>query len=327
MKNFYSKTFTQVSPIYFIIMIFIAFLGGKLRSGITPPISEAANHANFLNRFGLNKLLILNNTNPFFLVELIVSISLIIAAYFMCKFIIGKIAGVFAAVFVAFYPYFIVNCYDTSIFFLLFFILYLMFQGIALSTMLKKYNIFVGIFFALAVIANPACIILGLIPYLYSFIKTKNIAALYNFIFFLLGILIISVPFVIYSAVNDISFLNSLLLRDTFSPFNINLASFSVNPLLYVTSTILPFLSNNIAHPAKEFMYQPYSYLHYIVITLSAMGVLYSLIEDKIRFVVILLLFILIQALFMPLNFGYIFVLIIAIASYMADKVFNDVFC
>jgi hypothetical protein len=326
MKNFYSKTFTQVSPIYFIIMIFIAFCGGKLRSQIAPPISEASTHANFLTKFGLSKLFILNNINSFFLIELIVSIALIVMAYFMCKFLIGKIAGLFSAIFVAFYPYFIINCYDTSVFFLLFFMLYLMFQGIALSTMLKKYNIFVGIFFTLAVIANPACIILGIIPYLYSFIKVKNIAVLYNFIFFLLGIFIVSLLFAIYTAINNISFLDSLLLADTFSPFKINLVSFSVNPLLYITSTILPFLSNNIAHPAKEFISQPYSYLHYILITLSAMGALYSLVEDKIRFIAILLLFILIQALFMPLNFGYIFMLIIVIATYMIDKVFNDVF-
>lgn len=324
MPSFYRKSLSKSSLLFFIIVGLITFFGVKLRLNVSEPLSLAATHANFLDKFFIPKSFVLNNIGLIFDIELILSAALIPLVYCLGKALVGKTCGVFASIFVAFYPYFILNCYSTDIFFLIFFMTYLLFQLNGVALMSKKYSLLAGVFFILSVIAKPACIVVGLIPYIYHAIKAKNIAVLYNFLFFLLGILIALSPFMLRLLLNHQSFASLLPLKSTFSPFWANINAFLSNPLNYTADSIVPFFKNTIAHPSYT---HTYSYLHYMIITLSILGALYSFIEERVRVFTLIILVILIQALFMPLSFSYLFLPFILLAGYMIDKVVRDVLC
>ena len=97
---------------------------------------------------------------------------------------------------------------------------------------------------------------------------------------------------------------------------------FFSNPASYVTDIIWPYIKT-FADPLAT---GKYSYLHYFIVTLSILGVLYSLVHENVRILSILLIFILLQAFFMPYESVIIFMFLILLASFMVDKVVKDVF-
>lgn len=327
MKSFYRKIFANYSPFFMIFMILILLGSFSIRNTLEIPTATIGTHAEFLSKFGIPKTLITAKPEIYFTVELIISIAMLILAYFLGKQIAGKTEGLFIAAFMGFYPYFTANCYNISNYFWLLFLLYLFFQLKSSFTLYKKWAILAGVFFTLSVIANPICLFLGLIPYIYYFIKARNIAILYNFLFFLLGILIALSPFMLYVLLNNKGFSYIIPFKATFNPFASNFKMFLENPLNYFQNSILPFITQTLASPSYYNGLNSYSYLHYIIITLSILGMLYSFIEEKIRVIFFIFLALLIQAFFMPINFGLLFILIIFIGSYMIDKVIHDVFC
>ena len=327
MKNFYKKMFANYSPLFLLFMGLIILGSFSIRSTVEVPISTIGTHAEFLSQFGIPKTLITAKPEIYFNVELLISVAMLILAFFLGKQIAGKTEGLFIAAFMGFYPYFTSNCYSISNYFWLLFMLYLLFQLKSCFTLYKKWAIFSGVFFTLSVIANPICLFLGLVPYIYYFIKSRNIAILYNFLFFLLGILIALSPFMLYVLLNDKGFSYILPFRATFSPFAKNFGIFLDGPLDYLKNNILPVITITLAKPSYYGELNSYSYLHYIIITLSILGILYTFIEEKIRVVFFIFLAFLIQAFFMPVNFGLLFMFIIFIGSYMVDKVVHDVFC
>jgi len=324
MRNFYQKMFANYSPLFLVFMILISLGSYSIRNQVEIPTNSIGAHANFLSHFFIPESLVTASPVAYFTIELFISIAIIIAAYFVGKQIAGKTAGTIAAAFIGFYPYFTANCYSISNYFWLFFMLYLFFQLRSLFTLYKKWAVFAGIFFTLSVIANPVCLFLGLVPYIYYFIKAKNIAVLYNFLFFLLGILIALSPFMLYVLLNNKGFSYIIPFTSTFKPFVNNFNLFLANPINYFIDSIIPFINNTLAHPVYN---TSYSYLHYIIITLSILGTLYALIEEKIRVIFLVSLVLLIQAFFMTVNFGLLFIFIIFMGSYMVDKVIHDVFC
>jgi len=327
MRNIYQKLFAENSPFFVILMILIVFGSCSIRTKVDVPINSINTHAEFLNQFGIPESLITANPEVYFKIELILHLAMLVLAYFLGRQMVGKTEGLFIAAFMGFYPYFTANCYSISNYFWIFFMLYLFFQLRALFTLYKKWALFAGIFFVLAVICNPVCLFLALVPYIYYFIKAKNIAILHNLLFFLLGALIALSPFMLYVLITGKSFSYIIPFASTFRPFATNFDIFLSNPLNYFTDSIVPFFTLTIAHPNLLYSLNPYAYLHYIIITLSTLGVLYSFIEERIRVVFLIFLAFLIQAFFMPVNFGLLFMLIIFMASYMIDKVFHDVFC
>ena len=322
MASFYRKSLSKSSLLFFIIVGLITFFGAKLRLTVGLPVGADIVHANFLNKFFISKDFVLNNIELIFNIELVLSAALIPLVYWLGKALVGKTCGVLSAIFVAFYPYFILNCYSTDIFFLIFFMAYLLFQLHGVAQMSKKYSLLAGVFFILSVIVKPACIVIGVVPYIYHAIKAKNIAVLYNFLFFLLGILIALSPFMLRLLIEHKSFASLIPLKSTFAPFGTNINKFLDNPLTYLNYSIIPFFKNTIAHPSYI---HTYSYLHYMIITLSILGALYSFIEERVRVFTLIILVILIQALFMPLAFSYLFLPFILLAGYMIDKVVKDV--
>lgn len=324
MKNIYRKLFVNYSPLFLFFMILVVWGSYNVRTPITVPTASIGSHAQFLSKFAIPESLVTASPNVYFKIELLISLGILVLAYFLGKLIAGKTEGLFIAIFMGFYPYFSSNCYSVSNYFLLFFMLYLLFQLKSLFTLYKKWAILAGVFYILAVIANPVCLFVPLIPYIYYAIKSKNIIILYNFLFFLIGALIALSPFMLYVLLNNKGFSYIIPFESTFSPFVKNFNLFIANPLNYFLDSIIPFIKNTLAYPSYN---NAYSYLHYIIITLSILGILYAFIEEKIRVVFLTFLMVFIQALFMPMNFGLLFLFITFMASYMIEKVFHDVFC
>jgi len=327
MRSFYQKTFAKYSPFFLVFMALVLLGSYSIRAKVSVPLYSIDTHANFLSKFFIPQTLVTANPELYFKFELILSVGILILAFFLGKLIAGKTEGLFIATFIGFYPYFATTCYSTSTYFILFFMLYLFFQLKACFSLLKRWAILAGVFFTLSVIANPACLFLGLVPYIYYALKARNIAILYNFLFFLLGILIALSPFMLYVLLTNKGFSYIIPFASTFSEFNANFASFTSHPLNYFVNTIIPIFTDILGKPNYYGTLNSYSYLHYIIITLSILGFLYSFIEERIRVVFLIFLVILIQSFFMSINFGLLFMLIIFIGAYMVDKVVHDVFC
>jgi len=320
MGNYYNKNFAINSPISFILLLGTLFLGVVFRQNIDFPSVLPASHIVSLSKFGLTPNFIASATTFFCWVELILTILAIVALFFLGQHMMGKTAGICAAFTFAVYPFFVQNTYSINIFLLFSFVLYLLFMYIGIHSMSKLWNFVSGIFFMISCIMEPALLILGLLPYIYFLIKQKHIATLNSFLFFLLGI-ILMLGFFTLMAIKDGTLYNLIPLSDSFEALVNGLKAFFTNPINYITNTIWPELQK-FAYPRNA---GQYSYLHYFIITLSILGVLYSFINENIRILSILLIFMLLQYFFMPYEYVMIFILLVLLASFMVDKVVKDV--
>lgn len=320
MGNYYNKNFVVNSPIFIILLIGTLFLGIVFRQNIDMPNLLPASHVSTLSKFGLSINFINSSTLFFCWVEFILSIGTILTLYFLGQNIIGKTAGICAAFTFAVYPYFINRMYSINIFLLFSFVMYLLFMYIGVHSMSKLWNFISGIFFMIACVIEPAFLILGVLPYIYFLIKQKHVAVLNSFLFFLLGVILMLGLFTLVASLKG-NLYNLIPLDDSFSSLINGLKAFFSSPINYITGTIWPIL--------KEFAYPrssgTYSYLHYFIVTLSILGVLYSFINENIRILSIILIFMLLQSFFMSYEYIILFIMLILIASFMIDKVVKDV--
>lgn len=322
MGNFYKKNFAINSPIMIILLLGTLFLGLILRQNVAMPNSLPASHVQILSRFGLTSNFILSASKFFFFVEFILSLLTILALYFVGQNMVGKTAGLCAAFTFAVYPYFVSGLYSINIFFIFSFVLYLLSMYVGVHSMSKFWNLISGIFFMIVCIVEPSIIILGLIPYIYLLIRQKHVAVLNSFLFFLLGVILMLGLFTLVASLKG-NLANFMPITDSLLSLSNGIKAFFSNPASYITETIWPYLKNTFAYPLVN---GDYSYLHYFIITLSILGVLYSFVHENVRILSILLIFILLQAFFMPYDYSIIFITLILLASFMVDKVIKDVF-
>lgn len=328
MKTFYSQTFAKYSPFFPILMIVLLIYGYILRADITPLETISSTQIDFFGKFGLSHNFIATNAKLFYSIEFWISLLSILAGFFLGMSLIGKTSGLVIATFLAIYPHYVANTYSIETITIFFFILFLFFQLQATISYSRTFSALAGVFFMLALIANPICLLLGVVTYIYQAIAIRNIAVLYNFLLFVGGAL---VTYLLYAVAltlspSSVSFIPSV--SATFAEFGRNFEIFKATPLDYIQNTILPIFTDTLAYPATySGRLNDFTYWHYLAIFSSIFGLLYSLIEEKARILTIISVIILIQAFFMTINFGFLFLFVVMVGSYLIDKVFHDVFC
>lgn len=322
MGNYYKKNFAINSPIFIILLIGTLFLGFILRQNIPMPSTLPASHVHLLSRFGLTPGFITSASTFFCWLEFALSILTILGLYFLGQNMVGKTAGICAAFIFAVYPYFVEKLYVANTFLIFSFVLYLLFMYIGVHSMSKVWNFISGIFFMVVCILEPSIIILGILPYIYFLIKQKHVAVLNSFLFFLLGVILMLGLFTFIASLKG-NLANFMPVSDSFLAFVDGLKLFFSNPIGYITGTIWPYLKNTFAYPLVN---GSYSYLHYIIVTLSILGLLYSFVNENIRILSILLVVMLLQAFLMPYEYVIIFIILILLTSFMIDKVIKDAF-
>lgn len=322
MGNYYKKSFYINSPIFIVLLIGTLILGFLFRQNITMPSVLPASHVQVLSRFGLAPSFIRSATPFFCWVEFALSLGTIIALYFLGQNMVGKTAGICAAFTFAVYPYFVSRLYTSNIFLIFSFAMYLLFMYVGIHSMSKIWNFISGIFFMIVCIIEPSIIILGILPYIYFLLKQKHVAVLNSFLFFLLGVILMLGLFTLIASLKG-TLANFMPISSSISALVAGVKAFFNNPVSYSTETIWPYLKNTFAYPLVS---GTYSYLHYIIITLSVLGLLYSFVNENVRILAILLIVMLLQAFFMPYEYVIIFMILMLLASFMIDKVIKDVF-
>lgn len=321
MKSYYRKMLEAGSLLFLIPMMLILFLGYNFRQTITVPYTLASSHTNILIKFGLPINFFTGNVDIYYTLLFILSMISIVSIYFLCKFTIGRLGGLVSALFFAVYPYFVVKIYSAESVILFFFLLYLIFTFIAFETMLRRWGFAAGIMFVITVMLNPSSLLLCLVPLIYYSLAIRHVATWQVLLFFLIGTCTSLGFFVLVALIN--STLSSLL--PSFSVFSTlweNINNFIFSPVLYTKNYIFPTLYS-FAHPIVT---GTHAYLHYIIITLTALGALYSFINQKVRIITIIALLMLIQTFFIPFSYIIIFTMFLLLAGYMIDKVMSDVF-
>lgn len=322
MSDYYKKNFAINSPIFLVLLIGTLILGFIFRQNISMPSSLPWSHVQILTRFGLTANFVSSASTFFCWVEFILSLATIIALYFLGQNMVGKSAGICAAFTFAVYPFFVTKLYSVNIFLIFSFVMYLLSMYVGVHSMSKLWNFISGMFFMVVCIIEPSIIILGLLPYIYFLIKQKHVAVLNSFLFFLLGIILMLGLFTLIASLKG-NLANFMPISDSLTALLNGLKAFFTHPITYSTNTIWPYLKNTFAYPLVS---GTYSYLHYIVITLSILGALYSFVHENVRILSILLCVMLLQAFFMPYEYVIIFIILILLASFMIDKVLRDVF-
>ncbi|MBP3285269.1 MAG: glycosyltransferase family 39 protein [Clostridia bacterium] len=322
MRKYSEQTFSVGSPIFFILLLLVTVAGFSMRKPIGMPGSLSTGNASILHMFGFPLNFLYSNPNIFHSLSFILNLATIPAVYCLGKAAIGRVAGLTAATFVAFYPYFAVNVYSPNTYFIFFFTLYLTFLFISLTTGKRRWHYASGILFMISVMLEPAVLILGLIPYIYNLIKQRHIALLYAFLFFVLGLVTTLGLFVLIAALQSRS-INLLPLGNVFGAFWKNILLFCNNPLNYITNVVYPYLQNNFLHPVTN---GTHAYLHYIILTLTVLGALYSFVNEHVRLLSIILIIMLLTLCFVPFEYAAVLLILILLAGYMIDKVINDVF-
>lgn len=327
-KSIYSKLFSNYSPFFPILLVAIIIYSVFLRSDILKPVMVLNDQIQIWSKFGFSHNFITSNIQAFYNIEFFVSLLSIILVFILGTSLIGKTAGLFMSAFIGLYPYYIVNTFSAETISLFFFILYLTFLFQASTKYSKLFSVFSGISFMIAFICNPVCLFLGLVIYAYQAVCIRNIAVLYNFLAFIGGAFI---PYIIYMI-----FISRLpgnaqyipAFSSIFTEFMINFNQFLATPWQYTKDVIIPLFTQTLAYPASYSAELKHLYYwHYAAVFSSVLGLLYSLIDEKARIITIMAIIILIEAFFMPINFGLLFLFVILIGSYLIDRTFNDVFC
>ncbi len=320
MKNYYSKVFSANSPLFFVLLIVVMFWGFTLRYVVSMPSILPASHVSTLSKFGMTTNFITSASTFFIWVEFVLHMFMILAIFALGKIIVGKTGGLCASLLFAVYPYFVEKMYSINIFLVLSFTLYLLFMYIGVHSMLRRWNFISGIFFTIALVIEPTCLLLGIIPYIYFMVKQKHIAVLQAFLYFLVGIIIMLGIFIFIAYFKGT--LSSLLPLDNyFSAIWTNAKSLFTHPIIYLTNTIIPYFKT-FGHPV---VVGPNSYLHYVIITLSILGALYAFIQENVRILAIILLTMFFLAFFMTFEYSIVMIMLILLAGFMIDKVFSDI--
>lgn len=328
MKTFYSKTFAKYSPFFPTLMLVILIYGAILRAEIVSPAVISSTQIDFWGKFGFSNLFIANHADLFYSIEFWTSLLSIIAAFFLGMSLIGKTSGLVIATFLGIYPYYVANVYSPETITIFFFMLFLYFQLQATISYSRTFSALAGVSFMLSLICNPVCLILGVIMYIYQAICSRNLAVLYNFLLFIGGALVVYIMYMILLTISPSDISLSLGIVPTFAAFGKNFNIFTSAPLDYIKNSILPLFTNTLAYPAYYIgKLNDFTYWHYLAVFSSIFGFLYSLIEEKARILTILSIIVLLQAFFMPISFGFLFLFVIMVGSYLIDKVFNDIFC
>ena len=328
MKSFYSKTFAKFSPIFPVLMLVLLIYGFFLRAEIAHPALVSQAQIDIFGRFGFSRSFITNNATFFYNLEFWVSILSILAAFFLGMSLIGKTSGLVIATFLAIYPYYVANVYSPQTITLFCFILFLCFQLQATISYSRAFSALSGLFFMLALICNPACLFLAIISYIFQAIHVRNIAVLFNFLLFVGGAFVAYIIYTIILAIfpNNAAFMPSIF--TTFAEFGRNFSIFASAPISYIKTEIIPLFTDTLAYPIYYGgRLNNFTYWHFLAVFSSIFGFLYSFIEEKARLLTILSIVVLIQTFFMAIDFGFLFLFVIIVGSYLIDKIFNDVFC
>ena len=364
MKSTYKAALNKVSFIAVFVMCFILFWGFTLRNSVFFASSSNTSYITMGQQLAQNGVYAYESTqsnaavvpaypvllsmifktpganidakiNTIKILQLLFSVSAIVFIYLAAKNTFDKIAGIVAALFITFYPAFVYSWTElvpTTIFTAVF-LFYLAIQLKAIQDSSIVYSMLSGFLFGLVVLLNPSCIIIGLIPLIYNSIKFHNGFSLKFIGMFLGGFLIPLIPWWIR---NIITLKQFIFLSTSFSNevaiFGQSISNMVASPIDYFNNIISPRFFAIIAHPVS--LNQPFAYLHYIIITLAALGALYSLKDERIRIITIMAIIAILQVIFVTGGVTatqtsevlYLFPLLIIIAGYMINRVVNDVF-
>lgn len=320
MKSYYNKVFTTTSPFFWVLLVVVLVIGFLARQPIQMPSTVPFSHIEALSKIGLSANFVKSTSTFFIYLEFVLHMFTIVTIFALGKAIVGKTGGIFASLLFAVYPYFTVNMYSINIYLILSFSLYLLFMYIGVNSMLKRWNFLSGIFFTIALVIEPTCLLLGIIPYIYFIIKQSHVATLQAFLYFLVGI-IITLGIFIFIAYTKGTLSTLLPLDNYFSSIWYNIKKLFTEPLNYLTNTILPYFST-FKHPLVT---GNNSYLHYVIITLSILGALYALIQENVRILAILLIAMFFLAFFTTFEYSIVMIMLILLSGFMIDKVISDV--
>jgi len=296
--------------------------GFSMRKAIGMPSSLSYENATILHMFGIPLKFLYSNPNLIHSIGFIFNLLTIPVVYFLGSAAIGRVGGITAAAAVAFYPYFAANVYSPNTYFIFFFAFYLTFLFLSLTTGLRRWHYTSGVLFMISVMLEPAVLLLGLIPYIYNLIKQRHIALLHAFLFFVLGLITTLGFFVLIAALQSRT-LDLHQLGSVFTDFWAGVLTFCGNPINYITDVVFKYFKDNFSHPIIG---GTHAYLHYVILTLTVLGALYSFINDHVRMLSIILIIMLLARCFVPFEYAAVFIILILLAAYMIDKVINDVF-
>lgn len=109
-------------------------------------------------------------------IQAFLSTASILLVFLIGKRLSGKAAGLIAAAFAALYPPLVLysRFLLTETLYVFIFLLYFLFQLIALDKESAKHHIFAGLLFAAAILVRPLIVVLLPLPYVYKFISAEN---------------------------------------------------------------------------------------------------------------------------------------------------------
>lgn len=262
-------------------------------------------------------------------VQAILGTLSVLIIYLIGKRIKSPIVGIIAAVLASIYPTFlVVTAYHlTETLYLFVFLLYLYLQIISNQKKSKLLNFITGIIFGAAVLVRPTIFPLFVVVYLFEYFINKNKKALKNMMFFIIGLVLIMLPWWIRNIVTMGEFIllctqsGNPLIGGAYPPWLKPSDSLATDNQMQQAITIIingfkehtgdylywftvgklkiiygiQYLKEMIVLP--DFM----KYVHFISLAIGSIGIIISIFKKEIRIIALYLIMLTgLQLLFIP---------------------------
>lgn len=290
------------------------------------------------------------------LVQAILSTLSVLIIYLIGKRIKSPVVGIIAAMLASIYPTFlVVSAYHlTETLYLFVFLLYLYIQIISNQKNSKLLNFITGIIFGAAVLVRPTIFPLFVVVYLFEFLINKNKKALKNMLFFMMGLVLIMLPWWIRNIVTMGEFIllctqsGNPLLGGAYPPW-IEHPTFLLENQ---TKQAIDAIVNGFRYHTTDYLYwftwgklkiiygtqyligmislpSLVKYAHFIVLGIGTIGIIVSIFKKEIRLIALYLVMLTgLQLLFIPES-RYAFPIIplfMILAGYVINWVLEKVF-
>jgi 4-amino-4-deoxy-L-arabinose transferase-like glycosyltransferase len=266
------------------------------------------------------------------LAQALISAATVGLVFLLCvRLLKNRGAGLVAAALISFYPPMILysRYLLTETLYFFFMVLYFIIQLHALEKKKASYNIAAGAIFAISVLVRPMIVVLLPLPYIYMYIvnkdKSERRLLIKNFIFFISAFVIVMLPWWIRNIIvlnqfiplatqgnpfyagiirdynslpmSDNEFVDGirLLLSELFSRPIQTITWFTVGKLEII------FFAPEYSLPSGTSYLSSLLPMHYYIVTLGSLGLLYGLFVKKFRMMSIyIIIYILLSLLFIP---------------------------
>lgn len=281
-----------------------------------------------------------------------------IIVYFIGKHIKNKRTGLIAAVLYTIYPTYLwaTTLVLTETLFNFFLLLYVYFQLRVFETWKMSDALLCGFTFVLAVMVRPLIFPLLIVPFAYMYIIKKDKKVIEVFKYTAAAVLVVMIPWWLRNIITMKKFIllatqtGNPLIAGTFPYYtDIDLSKYEVEnqvkaglkyiiegfikqPVLYLKWYTIGkwkhMFMNIWFYPADEFTFaRSFTFIHFFIVSIGWVGVLFSLIKDKIRIISILIVLLTgLQLLFVPEErYAYpLIALLILVTAYTIDYLFTE---